>query len=236
MSVAWQLYAELGAHNLSYQINSTGDPKCRPGYVKALVDYYQQHLSDICEDESPATGAQSIARSGLQGSVCQPIIEGAPHFLDYLCDDCAAHFATLRSYLDALGRPYSLNHRLVRGLDYYTKTVFEVWAKASARRMQSPAAGATMGWWKCSRAANAWRRFRHRSRAGHSDAEGAGHAGAGSAAAPGLCVYLGQQARLEALRLTSSLRAAGVPVAESFGSKGCLRSSRTPIASALPLP
>jgi histidyl-tRNA synthetase len=62
-------------------------------------------------------------------SSCQPVIAGAPHITDHLCAECADHFAMLRGYLDDLDRPYTLNHRLVRGLDYYTKTVFEVWAE-----------------------------------------------------------------------------------------------------------
>jgi histidyl-tRNA synthetase len=59
---------------------------------------------------------------------CQPLIDRAPRILDYLCQECAEHFASLRAYLDLLDRSYTINHRLVRGLDYYTKTVFEVWA------------------------------------------------------------------------------------------------------------
>jgi histidyl-tRNA synthetase len=64
-----------------------------------------------------------------KNEVCQPIIAAAPQIIDYLCPECAEHFATVRGYLDKLGRPYTINHRLVRGLDYYTKTVFEVWAE-----------------------------------------------------------------------------------------------------------
>ncbi len=59
----------------------------------------------------------------------QPLLNQAPHSIDYLCDECATHLAGLRSYLDALGMPHTINFRLVRGLDYYTKTVFEVWAE-----------------------------------------------------------------------------------------------------------
>jgi histidyl-tRNA synthetase len=220
MSVAWQIYAELGAKNLSYQINSTGDPKCKPGYVQALVAYYQQHLSQICEDDHRRLARNPLRVLDCKVPSCQPVIEGAPHFLDYLCDDCATHFATLRSYLDALQRPYTINHRLVRGLDYYTKTVFEVWAQGIGAQNAVAGGGRYDGLVEMI----------------------GGPASPGVGFATGLerviltlkeqgtkvpplphaqvsVVYLGQQARLEALRITSSLRAAGVPVAESFGSK-----------------
>lgn len=221
MSVAWQLYAELGARNLSYQINSTGDPKCKPAYVKALVDYYNQHLSEICEDDHRRLARNPLRVLDCKVPSCQPVIEGAPHFLDYLCDDCATHFATLRSYLDALQRPYTINHRLVRGLDYYTKTVFEVWAQGIGAQNAVAGGGRYDGLAEM---------------LGGPPTPAVGFAtglerviltlkeqGTQVPALPHpqvSVVSLGQQARLEALRLTSALRAAGIAAAEAFGSKG----------------
>ena len=129
MSVAWQLYSSLGFENLSFQLNSTGCPKCRPQYIERLVAYYAQHEGDICDDCKRRLVRNPLRLLDCKVATCQPIIAQAPHIRDYLCSDCEAHFDTLLTYMDALQRPYTINHRLVRGLDYYTKTVFEVWAQ-----------------------------------------------------------------------------------------------------------
>ncbi len=128
MSVAWQLYTELGFGGLSFQLNSTGCPQCRPAYLHALKAYYQPHESAVCDDCRRRLQRNPLRVLDCKKESCQAIIAGAPHIIDYLCAECADHFSRLRHYLDLLGRPYELNHRLVRGLDYYTKTVFEVWA------------------------------------------------------------------------------------------------------------
>ncbi len=124
MSIAWQLYAELGFKGLRFQLNSTG---CRPGYLEVLRTYYQGHLQEICLDCRRRLERNPLRVLDCKVAGCQPVIAKAPPVSEHLCDECAEHFAKLRQYLDLLGRPYTLNHRLVRGLDYYTKTVFEVW-------------------------------------------------------------------------------------------------------------
>ncbi len=129
MSVAWQLFSELGFRQLSFQLNSTGCPACRPAYIQKLVSYYEGQREHICEDCKRRLERNPLRVLDCKVETCQPIIAGAPHIQDDLCPECAEHFSTLRGYLDALGRPYTINHRLVRGLDYYTKTVFEVWAQ-----------------------------------------------------------------------------------------------------------
>lgn len=129
MLLAWQLFSDLGFRDLSFQINSTGDPKCKPGYIQVLVDYYRQHWDEIDEDCRRRLDRSPLRALDCKAEQCQPVIANAPKITDYLCDECAAHFARLRAYLDDLDKPYSLNHRLVRGLDYYTRTVFEVWAQ-----------------------------------------------------------------------------------------------------------
>ena len=129
MSLAWQFYEELGFKGLSFQLNSTGCPRCRPRYLKVLVEYYSQHVDEICDDCRRRLERNPLRVLDCKEEACQPIIAAAPPITDYLCQECAQHFETLMGYLDALGRPYTLNHRLVRGLDYYTKTVFEVWAE-----------------------------------------------------------------------------------------------------------
>jgi len=129
MSIAWDLYEMLGSKGLSFQLNSTGCPACKPGYVKHLVAYYEQHLAEICEDCKRRLRRNPLRVLDCKAPTCQPIIEAAPHMREHLCIECTEHFETLLGYLDLLERPYTLNHRLVRGLDYYTKTVFEVWAE-----------------------------------------------------------------------------------------------------------
>ncbi|MBC7234547.1 MAG: histidine--tRNA ligase [Chloroflexi bacterium] len=129
MSLAWELFSRLSFTGLAFQLNSTGCPKCRPAYVALLVDYYQDKRDLICTDCTRRLERNPLRLLDCKNEQCQPVIAGAPHIMDYLCPDCATHFSRLRTYLDALHRPYTINHRLVRGLDYYTKTVFEVWAE-----------------------------------------------------------------------------------------------------------
>lgn len=129
MSIAYHLYDDLGFKNLSFQINSIGCPHCRPDYLKKLVEYYKDKADVICEDCRKRLDKNPLRLLDCKNSQCQPGIEGAPPISDSLCKECDDHFRTLRKYLDGLERPYMINHRLVRGLDYYTKTVFEVWAQ-----------------------------------------------------------------------------------------------------------
>ncbi|MBN2416654.1 histidine--tRNA ligase [bacterium] len=129
MSVAYHLYSDLGFRNLNFQINSIGCPECRPGFLKQLTAYYAGRKDDICEDCRKRLDVNPLRLLDCKVPACQPVIESAPRISGVLCDECRDHFARLRTYLDNAGRPYVINHRLVRGLDYYTKTVFEVWAE-----------------------------------------------------------------------------------------------------------
>jgi histidyl-tRNA synthetase len=128
MEVARHLYADLGFGGLVFHINSTGCPICRPKYVSLLSEYYGRHIGEICDDCKRRLQRNPLRVLDCKSVGCQPAIAQAPHITDYLCDECAAHFSQLQSYLRALGRSFTIQHRLVRGLDYYTKTVFEVWA------------------------------------------------------------------------------------------------------------
>ncbi len=129
MSLAAQLYTTLGFKGLSFQINSIGCPVCRPGYMKRLVQYYHERREAICPDCQRRLARNPLRLLDCKEDRCQPVIAAAPRVEQDLCPDCSQHFALVLSYLDRLGRPYVLNHRLVRGLDYYTRTVFEVWAR-----------------------------------------------------------------------------------------------------------
>jgi histidyl-tRNA synthetase len=129
MEVARHLYADLGFGRLSFQVNSTGCPKCRPQYVSLLAEFYGQHEGEICEDCKRRLERNPLRVLDCKSTRCQPIIASTPHIVDYVCDECAEHFEKLQHYLRTLGRAFSVNHRLVRGFDYYTKTVFEVWSQ-----------------------------------------------------------------------------------------------------------
>lgn len=129
MSVAWHLYATLGFKDLNFQINSIGCPKCRPDYLKRLQDYYRGKSDTICKDCNTRLDKNPLRLLDCKNEQCQPVIQSAPAICDFLCEECDSHFKTLRQYLDSMERPYTINNRLVRGLDYYTKTVFEVWAE-----------------------------------------------------------------------------------------------------------
>jgi len=129
MSVAWTLLTRLGYRGLSFQLNSTGCPKCRPAYRRALVDYFRAYEDRLNDVDRRRLTINPLRLLDSKEEAAQPLLDAAPHSADYLCEECATHLATLRGYLDALSMPHSINFRLVRGLDYYTKTVFEVWAE-----------------------------------------------------------------------------------------------------------
>ena len=129
MAVAWTLLTRLGYRGLNFQLNSTGCPQCRPGYRAALVDYFRAHEDRLNEVDRRRLGLNPLRLLDSKEEAIQPLLDAAPHSADYLCEECADHLATLRGYLDAQEMPHTINFRLVRGLDYYTKTVFEVWAE-----------------------------------------------------------------------------------------------------------
>jgi len=126
IELLWRLYEELGLTNLTLHLNSIGDPACRPRFLQALRDYYRDKLKLVCNDCEGRYERNPLRLLDCKQERCQPVIAAAPPFTDYLCDACADHFAHLRSYLEEVSIPYTINSRLVRGLDYYTRTVFEV--------------------------------------------------------------------------------------------------------------
>lgn len=126
LGLCWQVFIELGLENLTLQLNSIGDPACRPAYVQALKSYYGAHLESLCRDCTARLDRAPLRLLDCKNAPCQPFIEGAPRSRDHLCPDCESHFADLVGFLKSMGVPFQLDHRLVRGLDYYTRTVFEV--------------------------------------------------------------------------------------------------------------
>jgi len=129
MSVAWTLLTRLGYRGLSFQLNSTGCPACRPAYRQALITYFGAYQDRLNAVDLRRLSINPLRLLDSKEEAAQALLDEAPHSSDTLCSECATHLATLRGYLDALEMPHTVNFRLVRGLDYYTKTVFEVWAQ-----------------------------------------------------------------------------------------------------------
>ena len=130
MMLAMNLHRELGYKDLAFQLNSTGCPECKPGYVTKLKAYLANHEDSLSEIDRERIRRNPLRVLDSKEEGMDALLAGAPHIIDYLCDDCADHFADLRGLLDALGQSYTINYRLVRGIDYYTKTVFELWDQA----------------------------------------------------------------------------------------------------------
>jgi len=130
IDMAWQFFASLNLHHLSLILNSIGCKQCRPGYLAALKSYYANYTHDLCSDCKTRLNRNPLRLLDCKKPVCQQIADSAPKSTDYLCPPCDEHFNQLKRYLGLLEIPFAVNHRLVRGLDYYTRTVFEVQPKA----------------------------------------------------------------------------------------------------------
>ncbi len=125
IALASQLLSDIGISKISLEINSIGCPVCRANYHKALKEYFETRKSDLC-----ATCVDRLDRNPMRildckSPVCSDIAKDAPVVIDYLCDECREHFDGVKAHLDAMEIEYKVNPQIVRGLDYYTRTVFE---------------------------------------------------------------------------------------------------------------
>lgn len=126
ISVAWHLFTSLGFYGLRLYINSTGCPTCKPAYIQTLVNYFSVFADTLPPDDKMRLQKNPLRLLDSKEPTTQALLENAPRITDHLCADCAGHFAKLKAYLEAIDRPYVVDYRIVRGLDYYTKTVFEI--------------------------------------------------------------------------------------------------------------
>jgi histidyl-tRNA synthetase len=126
LTMLTHFFQELGLTEPTLQINSLGCPDCRPVYRQALKDFLLGRLELLCEDCNRRYETNPLRALDCKSPGCQEATKGAPSMLQYLCNDCADHFSETRKYLDLVGTPYSINERMVRGLDYYTRTTFEM--------------------------------------------------------------------------------------------------------------
>ena len=122
---AQSIFDRIGIKQLRLEINSIGCPTCRAEYHKALKEYFYGYKDELCETCNSRLEKNPMRILDCKSPVCSKIAGGAPKITDYLCDECKEHFASVQKYLDAAGVEYTVNPTIVRGLDYYTKTVFE---------------------------------------------------------------------------------------------------------------
>lgn len=125
ISLAASLLKELGIGNISLHINSIGCPECRPAYRAALVKYFEENSEGLCDTCKTRLLTNPLRVLDCKCESCKRISENAPKTVDHLCEDCEAHMNKLEAMLTACGLEYTVDTHIVRGLDYYTKTVFE---------------------------------------------------------------------------------------------------------------
>ena len=125
ITAAKAIFDRMQLRDLRLEINSIGCPACRAEYHKALKEYFSAYRGELCDDCKDRLERNPMRLLDCKVEHDHKIAEGAPTVLDYLCDECREHFDGVKAYLDANGVAYTVNPKIVRGLDYYTKTVFE---------------------------------------------------------------------------------------------------------------
>ncbi len=129
MDMLHLLFKRLGLQGLRVQLNSLGCRQCRPSYREALLSSLSDRVDSLCGDCKRRFSRNPLRVLDCKVPSCQKALEGIPRMVDYLCEACRTHLEGLTADLDLLGLEYEINHRMVRGLDYYTRTVFEVTAE-----------------------------------------------------------------------------------------------------------
>ena len=125
IALAADIFDFLGVDGLSLEINSIGCPECRKEYHNALKKYFEENKAELCSTCLERLDRNPMRILDCKSPVCQSIAKDAPKVLDFLCEDCKEHFRKTQEYLDVMGVEYTVNPTIVRGLDYYTRTVFE---------------------------------------------------------------------------------------------------------------
>ncbi|MEA2006552.1 MAG: histidine--tRNA ligase [Patescibacteria group bacterium] len=141
IQLSLRVFKILGLKNISLQLNSIGCKECRPNYNKLLVSYFNNRKKSLCMDCKKRLKKNPLRILDCKEEKCTQVVHQAPQTIDHLCDECKDHFTMLLESLDEIEVPYTLNPKLVRGLDYYTKTVFEFWPKEEEDGAQSSLGG-----------------------------------------------------------------------------------------------
>ena len=129
IQIFYNILRELKLKNLIVEINSIGDSQCRSYYKKLLASYFKSRESALCPDCRRRLRENPLRILDCKEEKCQPVKASAPQMIDHLCEECHRHFKEILEFLDEIELPYHLNPYLVRGLDYYTKTVFEIFSE-----------------------------------------------------------------------------------------------------------
>ena len=218
IDLAWSLIAELGIGQAELLINSVGCKECRPRFQEALLKALGDDLAKLCEDCQRRAVTNPLRIYDCKVEADQPIIDRLPHSVDYLCESCAAHFRDVQQHLETFQIPSVISHRLVRGLDYYTRTTFEILGQAIGAQNALLGGGRYDGLVKD---------------LGGPDRVGIGFAaglerlvlalpGTAALAQPrrAFVVAIGEDGRQEGLRLLRDLRRAGLPAQMEFEARG----------------
>jgi len=214
IDLAWSLVEALGIPEAELVINSVGCAECRPRFQEALLKALGDDLPKLCQDCQRRAKTNPLRIYDCKVPADQPIIDKLPHSVDYLCESCATHFTGVQGHLDQWGIPWRISHRLVRGLDYYTRTTFEVLGRTLGAQNALLGGGRYDGLVKS---------------LGGPDRTGIGFAaglerlvlalpeGRGAEAPPVVFVAaVGDDGRVEALKLLRELRRAGISAAMEF--------------------
>ncbi len=226
IQIFYNILQELKLKNLIVQINSIGDSQCRPYYKKLLVSYFKSREQSLCVDCRRRLRENPLRVLDCKEEKCQRIVSQAPQIIDHLCESCHRHFKGVLEFLDEIELPYQLNPYLVRGLDYYTKTVFEIFGENPKRTEgEEPSVG---------NALVAGGRYDNLIKLlGGEDTKATGAAmgmerviaalklkgimSPKSASSPIFLAQLGNLAKRKSLKLLEDFRKAKIQVAESFG-------------------
>ena len=141
IQLAHRIITTLGIKNVQFQVNSIGCPKCRKEYQELLVAYFESKKQKLCQNCKKRLEVNPLRILDCKEDKCIQVAATAPQSVDRLCGDCRVHFKSLLEYLDELELPYVINPQLVRGLNYYTKTVFEIWSGDEEQRKYSLGGG-----------------------------------------------------------------------------------------------
>ena len=141
IQMCYDILKDLGFKNISIEVNSIGDGECRPYFKKILASYFKSKKTGLCSDCQRRLKENPLRILDCKEEKCQQVKAGAPQIIDHLCESCHGHFKQLLEFLDELELPYTLNPYLVRGFDYYTKTVFEIVEKSDDGAVQGSLVG-----------------------------------------------------------------------------------------------
>ena len=130
ITLALTFFNKLGVKNLKLNLNSIGCPVCKKAYNEKLREYFEAHRETLCDTCKTRLEKNPMRIIDCKSEICSKLAENAPKMIDHLCDECSDHFKKTTDYLDAVGIEYTINPDIVRGLDYYTRTVFEITSDA----------------------------------------------------------------------------------------------------------